>query len=463
MWYPQKAAFRAGAVDDGALNGNPGSSTGSVFWDADSIGRFSAAFGYNNLAVGQSSFAAGEQSLARGYAAIALGLRADALGYGSFASNNGGATGDYSFAANIAYASGNYSFAANNSGASGAYSVAMGDLNAASGSRSVAIGQNNNATAQNAVAIGFFNKATALRAVALGYNNTASGQISTALGNANTASGPSSLVAGFNSMASGGASIAMGEGPRAKALGGFAIGSYNDSSDAPNPLVSAPNDRIFQIGNGTIGSRSNALTVLRNGNTGIGVTDPAYNLDLSTRMRIRGAPGFTAGLWLNNEANTAIPAFIGMYTDNLVGFYGSGVGWGFVMNTTTGNATLAGVLTQNSDGSLKKNIEQIDNAGALLAQLNGYRYQWKDENADSEKQLGLLAQEVQKVLPELVKENENGKLGVNYSGLIPVLLEALKEQQQKALGYEKQMQWLLDKAAGQERRLAELEKQLMNK
>jgi hypothetical protein len=33
------------------------------------------------------------------------------------------------------------------------------------------------------------------------------------------------------------------------------------------------------------------------------------------------------------------------------------------------------------------------------------------------------------VLPELVKEGENGKLGVNYSGLIPVLLEALKEQQ----------------------------------
>ncbi|MCU0374433.1 MAG: tail fiber domain-containing protein [Chitinophagaceae bacterium] len=63
--------------------------------------------------------------------------------------------------------------------------------------------------------------------------------------------------------------------------------------------------------------------------------------------------------------------------------------------------------------------------------LHGYRYQWKDENADAEKQLGLLAQEVQKVLPELVKEGENGKLGVNYSGLIPVLLEALKAEQSR--------------------------------
>jgi len=127
-----------------------------------------------------------------------------------------------------------------------------------------------------------------------------------------------------------------------------------------------------------------------------------------------------------------------------------------------GNATLAGTLTQNSDATLKKNIEQINDAGALLAQLHGYRYQWKDENADTDQQLGLLAQEVQKVLPELVKESHDGKLGVNYSGLIPVLLEALKEQQQKALSCEKQMQWLLEKAAEQERRLIELEKQLMN-
>ena len=92
-----------------------------------------------------------------------------------------------------------------------------------------------------------------------------------------------------------------------------------------------------------------------------------------------------------------------------------------------GNATLAGTLTQNSDATLKKNIEQINDAGALLAQLHGYRYQWKDENADTDKQLGLLAQEVQKVLPELVKESHDGKLGVNYSGMVPVLLEAIKE------------------------------------
>ena len=42
----------------------------------------------------------------------------------------------------------------------------------------------------------------------------------------------------------------------------------------------------------------------------------------------------------------------------------------------------------------------------------------------------MLAQEVQKLFPELVKENKDGVLAVNYSGLIPVLIEGMKEQQQ---------------------------------
>lgn len=96
------------------------------------------------------------------------------------------------------------------------------------------------------------------------------------------------------------------------------------------------------------------MRIKGNGNTGIGVSDPVYSLDISNRMRIRGKPGFTAGIWLNNEANTAIPAFIGMQADNQVGFYGSGTGWSFLMNTQTGAISFGGnagqpgqVLTSN--------------------------------------------------------------------------------------------------------------------
>jgi hypothetical protein len=95
-----------------------------------------------------------------------------------------------------------------------------------------------------------------------------------------------------------------------------------------------------------------------------------------------------------------------------------------------GNATLAGTLTQNSDARLKKDIEQLDNVLPLLQTLNGYQYKWKDAWREQEIQTGLLAQEVEKVMPELVKEDENGIKSVNYNGLVPYLLEAVKALKQ---------------------------------
>ena len=95
----------------------------------------------------------------------------------------------------------------------------------------------------------------------------------------------------------------------------------------------------------------------------------------------------------------------------------------------TGNATLAGTLTQNSDFRLKKDITKISNSLQNLQAINGYNYHWKNPDADQSLQLGLIAQELQKVYPELVKTDEKGTLSVNYSGLIPVLVEAIKEQQ----------------------------------
>lgn len=94
-----------------------------------------------------------------------------------------------------------------------------------------------------------------------------------------------------------------------------------------------------------------------------------------------------------------------------------------------GNAILAGTLTQSSDISLKKNIQPLQNSLQKIQSLNGYTYNWKDEN-DQAQQIGLIAQEVQQQFPQLVETN-NDKLGVNYIGMIPVLLEAIKEQQKQ--------------------------------
>ncbi len=118
-------------------------------------------------------------------------------------------------------------------------------------------------------------------------------------------------------------------------------------------------DHVFFSGSTSTTSQE-LMRIKGNGNVGIGISDPAYKLDVGARMRIRATPGFTAGHWLNNDANNASPAFIGMFSDSQVGFYGSGpAGRGLLMNTQTGAVSFGGnagqlgqVLTSNgSSGS----------------------------------------------------------------------------------------------------------------
>ena len=67
-----------------------------------------------------------------------------------------------------------------------------------------------------------------------------------------------------------------------------------------------------------------------------------------------------------------------------------------------------------------------------ILQLQGKTYHWKEDTAFTNKQdIGLVAQEVEKVFPELVAENEQGYKGIAYSKLTAVLIEAIKEQQQQ--------------------------------
>ncbi|HMT96387.1 MAG TPA: tail fiber domain-containing protein [Ferruginibacter sp.] len=117
-------------------------------------------------------------------------------------------------------------------------------------------------------------------------------------------------------------------------------------------------------------------------------------------------------------------------TDAVMNFYYNNSGVVLTLNGD-GNATLMGTLTQLSDAREKTNISQLKNSLPLLLEINGYRYNWKNLLKDREPQIGLLAQEIENVLPELVKENPEGLKSVNYSGLIPFLIEAIKEQQQQ--------------------------------
>jgi hypothetical protein len=87
------------------------------------------------------------------------------------------------------------------------------------------------------------------------------------------------------------------------------------------------------------------------------------------------------------------------------------------------------VAYYTSDKRLKDNIQPIQNALNKVNELGGYTFDWNEELQKARKghDIGVIAQEVQSVLPEVVVERDNGYLGVDYQKLVPVLIEAIKE------------------------------------
>ena len=99
---------------------------------------------------------------------------------------------------------------------------------------------------------------------------------------------------------------------------------------------------------------------------------------------------------------------------------------------TTGSLTVIGdviAFGTPSDISFKENIKPIENALDKVEKLQGVTFDWKESDSilDIKQDIGFIAQDVQKVLPELVRENDNGKLSLRHQGIISVLTEAIKE------------------------------------
>ena len=311
------------------------------------VGNYSNATGFSAIAIGSASNARGSNSLSIGTVVTATGLQATAIGY------NASATGENSIAMTNATASGNNSFAVGNSIASGLYSTSFGDFTTASGSNATTFGVYTTASGINATALGYSTNATGNYSTVMGYGSTASGLRSTSIGNSlnatgdfsiamgngsvssglgsiaignSTASAESSLATGSQATASGKYSTATGYFTNAKALGGFSIGTHTENSDAPNPIVAALTDRVFQIGIGDGNpstGKQNAVTVLRNGNVGIGTHAPAAKLDISSNTYF--------GL-----VGTAMSNSLRILTGNLAGTTGSEMSvasLGFLANT----------------------------------------------------------------------------------------------------------------------------------
>ena len=104
------------------------------------------------------------------------------------------------------------------------------------------------------------------------------------------------------------------------------------------------------------------------------------------------------------------------------------------LNVTAGTVNVAesitcGSLTETSDARFKTNVRPLVGALDTVKQLNGVRFSWTNKSSPNE-QIGLLAQDVQQILPEVVHETHD-TLSVSYTNIIAVLIEAVKELSQQ--------------------------------
>ena len=184
-------------------------------------------------------------------------------------------------------------------------------------------------------------------------------------------------------------------------------------------------------------SGSVAMFIKDNQNVGIGTTGPSTKLHVAGTTLLRTSNG-VADLYLGNNATGNFARFhtnnSNTYFDMNCGvvYWRQGSGTRFQHNMTSGTFTASGDLVaygSPSDVRLKENVKPIESALDKVSKLQGVTFDWKksDSILDIKEDIGFIAQDVQKVVPELVRENEDGMLSMRHQGIAPILLEAIKE------------------------------------
>ena len=231
----------------------------------------------------------------------------------------------------------------------------------------------------------------------MGMGTTASGSISTAMGNITEATGSRSTAMGSLTLASGNKSTAMGYQTTASGHKTTAMGAQTIASDYASLVIGQFNSSGSSVtNNATSYNTANTAFVIGNGT------------DITDRS----------------------DAFKVMFNGD---------------TTISNDLTVSGDIVISSDARLKSNIVTLGSTLPKLLQIDGKSYEMKGKQ-----KIGVLAQEIQEVFPELVSEDDNEMLAVNYQGLVPVLINALKEQQSE-----------IDRLKEQEIKILKLEEMLL--
>lgn len=106
-----------------------------------------------------------------------------------------------------------------------------------------------------------------------------------------------------------------------------------------------------------------------------------------------------------------------------------------VPNTAAAGVEATGPYTNTSDATLKENVSSISDSLSIVKQLTGVYFNWIADEKKT-KQVGLIAQDVQKVLPEVVSTTSKKKLGIAYASIVPVLINAINELEERIAALE---------------------------
>ncbi len=156
------------------------------------------------------------------------------------------------------------------------------------------------------------------------------------------------------------------------------------------------------------------IYVKNNGNVGIGTNNPMRKLHVNGQFYVTGN-GNTLRILPDNPGTE-----IGTTTDKI----------DFWSSYTGHNKLYAQKYYKTSDSTLKTNIRPLQNSLNTIMKLNTYSYFMKEDKENPIKEYGFLSQEVEKILPEITSRSKE-VLMIDYDQIIPILVNAMKEQQKE--------------------------------